>query len=167
MENIKQMQIPSKAQQQNIPDKRVQRVDSILQPPGKYEVTPENTFSFDLLLKEHKGRWVVADKDVKGVECHTVVFRIWSYDEMIDLRKRSMFYDNMKRTNIMDNDLLNRLKIQKLLSSWTLDRENPRLKLMHVNGVLADESWKAFTKLSPNIAERIINEMNLVLDYGG
>lgn len=160
------MQVPTK--ETIIPvDKRVPRVDAMLQPPGKYEVTPENTFSFDLLIKEHNGRWVIVDKDMKGVDLHTVTFRIWTYDEMVDLRKRSMIYDNMKRINLLDSDILNRLKIQKLLVKWTLDRENPRMKLVHVNGILSDESWKAFTKLSPNIAERIINEMNLVLDYGG
>lgn len=163
------MQVPMTPKNTSAPplNQRIQRVDTILQPPGKYEVTPDNTFSFELLIKDHKGRWVIVDKDMKGVDQHTVTFRIWSYDEMVDLRKRSMIYDNTKRVNLLDSDLLNRLKIQKLLVSWTLDRENPRMKLIHVNGVLSDESWKAFTRLSPNIAERIINEMNLVLDYGG
>lgn len=161
------MQVPPKNLPVSPSNPRPVRVDTILQHPGKYEVTPDNTFTFDLLIKDHKGRWVIVDKDMKGVDQHTVTFRIWSYDEMVDLRKRCMIYDNMKRVNLLDSDLLNRLKIQKLLVSWTLDRENPRMKLIHVNGVLSDESWKAFTKLSPNIAERIINEMNLVLDYGG
>lgn len=163
------MQVPMTPKNTSAPplNQRIQRVDTMLQPPGKYEVTPDNTFSFELLIKDHKGRWVIVDKDMKGVDQHTVTFRIWSYDEMVDLRKRSMIYDNTKRVNLLDSDLLNRLKIQKLLVSWTLDRENPRMKLIHVNGVLSDESWKAFTRLSPNIAERIINEMNLVLDYGG
>jgi len=149
------------------PSRPEQRVDSVLLPPGKFEVTPELTFSFDIAIKEFKGRWVIIEKDTKGAIVHSVTFRIWSYDEMIDLRRKSTTYDSARRINSLDNDLLNRLKIQKLLVSWTFGNDNPRLNIQHVNGVLTDESWKAFTKLSPNIAERIINEMNLVLDYGG
>jgi len=154
------MQVPFKTSSES-------RIDTSIQSYGKFEVTPDQTFSFEIILKQHKGRWIILDKDVAGSEIHKVTFRIWSYDEMIDLRKRALIYDSVKRIHSIDNDLLNRLKIQKLLVNWTFDKDNPRLKLIHVNGVLVDESWMAFTRLSPNISERIINEMNLVLDYGG
>ena len=138
-----------------------------LMAPGKYEVTPDQTFTVSILVKEFKGRWIIADRADKQTEEHNIVFRIWSYEEMIDLRKRCTNYDISRRMSISDNDLLNRLKIQKLMVSWTFGKDNPRLNIQHVNGVLTDESWKAFTKLSSSIAERIILEMNTVLDYGG
>lgn len=142
-------------------------VEQALQPPGKFEITSDSVFTVDVNLAEHRGRWVVVDKTGVGIESYQVVFRIWTFEEMLSLRKRATSYDPQKRANIVDVDLLNRLKIQRLLKSWTFDRDNPRLKLLHVNGILSDESWKAFTRLAPNIAEYIINQMNLVLDYGG
>lgn len=149
------------------PSRPEPRVDKTLYLPGKYEVTPDQTFSFSILIKEYKGRWIITDHDGKGVDTHTVTFRLWNYEEMIDLRRRATSFDPIKRSSVVDNDALNRFKIQRLLQSWTFDKDNPRFSLHRQNGVLTDESWKAFVKLSPNIAERIINEMNMVLDYGG
>jgi hypothetical protein len=62
---------------------------------------------------------------------------------------------------------MNRLKIQRLLMSWTFDRDNPRLKIFHAGGVMTDESWQVFTKLQPNIISHIIDEMNKVYEFNG
>jgi len=137
-----------------------------LMPPGKYEVTPDQTFEVVLYVREYKGRWVITDRQTSSVE-HKVIFRVWTFDEMIDLKRRATNYDPARRSNVTDVNLLNRLKIQKLLVSWTFSEENKRLEIQHVGGVLTDESWSAFRRLSPAIASKIIDEMNLVLDYGG
>ncbi len=143
------------------------RLDEKLMKPGKYEVIPENTFKIDVNLMLKGNRWVVVDGTGRGVECNEVIFRMWSYDEMIELKKMATTFDPTKRLHMVDNDLLNRLKVQKLLVSWTLDRDNPRLRVAHVNGVLTDESWVAFTKLQPNIVTYILDEMNRVYEYNG
>ena len=134
--------------------------------PGKYEVSPDQKFTISLTVVEHKGRWLPVDRMMRGAEDHTVTFRVWTFEEMVDLRRKATSYDPVKRASVLDEDLLNRLKVQKLLLSWTFDRDNPRLSIQHVNGVLTDESWRAFTNLSAAIAERIMLEMNAVLEYG-
>lgn len=142
------------------------RIDESLMSPGKYEIILENTISIDLHLLRKQKRWIALENETEETEEHQVVFRMWTYDEMIDMRKMATSYDPLKRMHLVDNDHLNRLKIQRLLVSWTLDRENPRLKLLHVNGVLADEGWQAFKRLQPNIITCILEEMNKVLEFG-
>lgn len=143
-----------------------QNVEKALMEPGKYEVTQDQTFEVVLYVKEYKGRWVLTEKKTTGSEEHKVIFRVWSFEEMVDLRRKATSTDQ-NRKSLIDNDLLNRLKIQKLLQSWTFDKDNPRLKIHRIQGTLTDESWRAFTKLSPNIAQKIIDEMNFILEYGG
>ena len=135
--------------------------------PSKYEVTPETTFKVPLFLREKDGRWVLMTGAGKNIESHEVVFRMWTYDEMIGMRKMATSYDGIKRIHMIDNDALNRFKIQRLMVSWTFERDNPRLRLQHVNGILTDESWGAFQSLQPNIATSIIEEMNKVYEFNG
>lgn len=143
------------------------RVDERLMKEGKYEVTKEHIFDVDVHLAQRNGRWILMNSAMKGVESHKVVFRMWTYDEMIEMRKMATVYDSNKRLHMLDNDVLNRLKVQRLIVSWTFDRENPRLKIYHVNGVLTDESWQAFVKLQPSIISHIFDEMNKVFEYNG
>lgn len=143
------------------------RIDEKLMKPGKYEITPETIFTVMIHAKEKDGRWVLMAGPGKGIETNTVVFRMWTYDEMIEMRKMSTSYDAAKRIHMIDNDALNRLKIQRLMLSWTFDKDNPRLKLWHANGVLVDEGWKAFTTLQPNLSSYIIDEMNKVYEFNG
>jgi hypothetical protein len=134
---------------------------------GKFEVKPDQTFTVKLHLKEHKGRWVVLEAPVAGSETHSIVFRMWNFDECLRLRREATTFDVTTRINKTDNDKLNRMKIMKFMQEWTLGKENPRLEINRVNGTLTDESWRAFTRLPPIIADRIISEMNMVLEYGG
>jgi hypothetical protein len=92
---------------------------------------------------------------------------MWTYDEMADMKKMATSYDGLKRVHMIDNDSLNRFKVQRLMVSWTFDRDNPRLRLQHVNGVMTDESWRAFASLQPNISTCIIEEMNKVFEFNG
>lgn len=153
--------------EQRSPDQQQARVDEKLMKPGKYENTPDTIFSVVIHAKEKDGRWIIMAGPGKGVETNTVVFRMWGYDEMIEMRKMATSYDPQKRVHMIDNDALNRLKIQRLMVSWTFDKENSRLRLWHVNGVLTDEAWKAFTALQPNLSTYIIDEMNKVYEFNG
>ena len=92
---------------------------------------------------------------------------MWGYDEMVDMKKMATSYDATKRMHTIDNDLLNRLKVQKLIVSWTFGNDNPRLKIQHVNGVMTDESWNAFKLLQTNISTYLLDEMNKVYELNG
>jgi hypothetical protein len=143
------------------------RLDEKLMKPGKYEVTPEDTFTVEIFMRKQDKRWVLCAMTDKGATKEEVIFRMWTYNEMVESRKMATSYDPLKRIHMVDHDALNRMKIQRFLVSWTFDRENPRLRIQHVNGVMTDESWTAFTRLHPNICTFIIEKMNSVYDYNG
>jgi hypothetical protein len=159
------VQAKGSQQQQAAPSEP--RVDERLMKPGRFEITPDTTFTVMVHSKEKDGRWVIMVGPGKGIESNSVVFRMWTYDEMIEMKKMATSYDAQKRVHMIDNDTLNRLKVQKLMVSWTFDRENPRLRIQHVNGVMTDEGWKAFVSLQPNISTYILDEMNKVYEFNG
>jgi hypothetical protein len=101
------------------------------------------------------------------VDHETVTFRMWSYDEMVEMRKMATTYDQIKRIHMIDHDALNQLKVQRLMIDWTFGKDNPRLKLHHVNGVLVDEAWAAFKRLQSNIISFIFDRMNRVYELNG
>jgi hypothetical protein len=156
---------PEKKQEK--PADNAPRVDEQIMGPGKYEITNKDTFRIELSLSQSNGRWTVSDKieKDKDIEKHWVEFRMWTFDEDVELRKKSTLFDAVKRMHFIDHDQLNRLKIQRLLRAWSFDKDNPNLKLQHVNGVLTDESWEAFKKLHTNIVRYIIEKMNNVLEF--
>ncbi len=92
---------------------------------------------------------------------------MWTYAEEIELRKRASSFDAIKRVHYLDNDILNRLKIQILLKKWSFEGSNSRLKLLHVNGILSDESYNVFMKMHPNIIRYVLDRMNNILEYNG
>lgn len=144
------------------------RHDKVLMGPGEYEVTKGSTFKIEIHLKprsEEERYWIICDES-EAVTSEEVVFRMWTYDEMVEMRKLSTKYDQIRRVHLIDHDVLNRLKIQRFMKSWTFDRSNPRLELNHVNGVLVDEAWEKITKLQPNILKYIMDEMNKRYEFG-
>lgn len=146
------------------------RVDEQLSKAGKYEVTENDTFKVEFSLMQKEGRWIPFDNKIEktqGVEEHFVVFRMWTFLEETELRKKASSFDPVKRVHYLDNDILNRLKLQILLKEWSFEKDNKRMKLLHINGVLVDESYNAFMKLHPNIIRFIIERMNNILEYNG
>jgi len=147
-------------------------IDEQLYQAGKYEVTNEHTFKIEFFLqvkkdRNDKERWIVLDNKVEDSELHWAEFRMWNYEEEIELRKFATTYDPLKRMHFVDHDVLNRLKIQRLLLAWSFEKDNLRLKLHHVQGVLTDDCYKMFMKLFPNIVKRIVEGMNNILDFNG
>ena len=141
------------------------RIDKSFDRPGKYEVSDESDFTIELFLKNYHGRWILMERADGTTENHKVVFRMWTYNEMVEMKKMATTFDLRKKVHELDNDLLNRLKIQRLLKSWTFGDSNERLRISHIGGVMTDESWTAFTRLQPNIAQYIIDQMNSVYEY--
>jgi hypothetical protein len=159
--------VQAKPEQLKLQPKSIDRIDEKLMQPGKYEIHSGVIFTVTIYMKEREGRWVLMTGAGKDIEKHEITFRMWGFNEMIELRKLATSYDAQKRIHMIDNDLLNRYKIQRLMMSWTFDRDNSRLRIQHVNGILTDEGWTAFTMLQPNIASHIIDEMNKVYEYNG
>jgi hypothetical protein len=151
-------------------EKDAVRHDRVLMEPGEYEVTRSSTFTIrvPLRLRSEEERWWVVVEDDSSVELtEEVVFRMWTYDEMVEMRKLATKYDTVRRVHMIDHDVLNRLKMQRFMVSWTFDRSNPRLELHHVNGVMSDETWVKVTKLQTNILKYIIEQMNERYEFGG
>jgi hypothetical protein len=153
----------SQSQSQSAP-----RVDEKLMPPGEYEVTPDSVFKVLIPLRKKKGeKWWAVCPESEAEVTEEVTFRMWTYDEMVELRKLAMTYDQVRRVHMIDHDLLNRYKIQRLMVGWSFAKGNPRLGIHHVNGVLTDESWKAVTKLQANILRFVFEGMNERYEFGG
>lgn len=149
-----------------LPNKPNMKVEENLYKAGKYEITEEEDFKISIPIKlEEKKRWIIVNDEKFADEKHWVIFRMWTYEEEVELRKQATSFDQIKRMHLIDNDMLNRLKLQKLIKAWSFEENNPRLKLIHVNGILCDESYKAIIKLHPNILKYIIEKMNDVLEY--
>lgn len=157
--------IEKKKDQRPVRGVKEARYDQAIMEPGEYEVTRESTFTIRIPLKQNEDKWWVVVTDSDNVQ--EVVFRMWSYDEMVELKKMATKYDGVRRIHMIDNDILNRLKIQRFMLSWTFESNNDRLELHHVNGVLSDETWTKVTKLQTNILKYIIDEMNERYEFGG
>lgn len=147
------------------PKENENRLDVKLMDAGDYEVTLETKFTIDIYLKKINNRWIICDGPGKDIRKESVTMRMWNYDEMVDLRKQATMYDQLKRIHMVDNDLLNRLKAQKLLIDWSFAEKNERIYLHRINGVMTDESWDKFKKLSPNIIRYIFEKMNDIYEY--
>ncbi len=147
-----------------LPGKAITRTDEQLYKPGKFEITKDEDFKINIYIKLKDKRWILVDNENIADEKHWVVFKMWSYEEEIELRKKATIYDSNKRIHFVDHDQLNRLKIQKLMKAWSFEVDNPRLKIIHINEVMVDESFKAVMNLHPNILRYIVEAMNNVLD---
>lgn len=149
------------------PESQGLRVDEHLMDPGMYEATEDDTFSVRVPVKQVESRWVIVSEDEPGAVVHEVTFRMWTFDEEVEMRRACLHYDKQRRAHVMNNDLLDRMKVQRLLKKWTFQDDNPRLKIHHVNGAMTDEGWQAFTRLHRNINRHIIDQMNKVLEFNG
>ncbi len=144
------------------------RVDEKLMAPGKYEVTPDSIFKVKVPLKKKPGeKWWVLCTEKESETVEEATFRMWTYDEMVEMRKMATTYDQVRRVHMIDHDMLNRLKLQRFMIAWTFAKDNPRLAVQHVNGVLTDESWTAVKRLQTNILRFLMEGMNEHYEFGG
>ena len=51
-----------------------------------------------------------------------------------------------------------------LLLDWSFKENNPDMRLMHINGILADESIKLFMNLHPNILFYVEERLRDILE---
>lgn len=139
--------------------------------PGLFEIDPKaDSFKIEFGLKVKENRWIVIEKEKidkldKNIQKHWVEFKMWSFDEEVELKKKAMIYNESKRMHFVDHDILNEMKVRRLLKDWSFKDKNENLKIFHVNGWLVDESWGAFKNLHINICRYIIVRMNDILEY--
>ena len=137
----------------------------------KYEVTPETTFTvrFGLAAREDGGFYAInanAAKDNPEAEEHWVKFRMWTYDEELKWKADCMEFNAQSKTQYVNTDRLNEMKIKMLLLDWSFGGHEERLKLKHCDGRLSDESYSVFCGMYPVIIDSIIGLMNSILENG-
>jgi len=137
----------------------------------KYEVTPESYFMVYFGLAEMTdGRFASiplnqrAEERFRDIEKHWAKFRMWTYDEELRWKSESMEYHPASKTNFVSQEKLNEKKIRNLLLDWSFAEHHDRLKLLHCDGRLSDESYQVFRGLMPSIVNTIISLMNNVLE---
>lgn len=136
---------------------------------SKYEITKDSYFvvKFGLYQKED-GRFVPIKEDaVDGIpeaELHWVKFRMWSYAEELKWKSEFLEYNNATKSQFLNVDRLNERKIRCLMLDWSFAEHDDRLKLLHCDGRLSDESYAIFMGMYPSIASTIVDLMNLVLE---
>lgn len=154
--------------QTNAPIKRLETKSSFIQKKTKYEVTKDTTFIVEFCLIERDGRFLVVKKEavdtMTEAEPCWVKFRMWNYNEELTWKSQCMDFNHEIKAQFINNDKLNEKKIKELLLDWSFGEGNDRLKLLHTNGILSDESYNIFRGLFPNIASAIVNLMNDVLE---
>lgn len=136
----------------------------------KYEVTRDTYFvvRFGLMQKGEGGRFIViGEQDVpehRGAEPHWVKFRMWSYDEELSWKSNCMEYSAADKCRILNINKLNEQKLKMLLLDWSFGECDDRLKLLHCDGRLSDESYCVLKCMYPAIVNAIIDLMNNVLE---
>ena len=135
----------------------------------KYEITDSSYFIIRFgLLQKDDGRFVPIKEDaIDGIaeaEPHWVKFRMWNYGEELAWKSEFMEYNNAMKSQYLNIEKLNERKIRRLLLDWSFGEYDDRLKLLHCDGMLSDESYSVFMGLYPSIAGTIVDMMNLVLE---
>ena len=136
---------------------------------SKYEVRPDSEFTVQFCLKfSDNGQVSVYAKDsflqLDNLEKHWAKFRMWTYKESLEWKNQCMEFDQQIRSFKQNNCKLNELKIRHLIKDWSFSEIDPKFKLLHVNGVLSDESYEMMMGLYPQILDNILILMNNVLE---
>lgn len=142
---------------------------SFITKKSKYEVTPQSYFMIQFgLFQMEDGRFMPIKKDLvkeyKQSEYHWVKFRMWTYDEQLLWKAQCTEYNANIKSQFVNNDKLNERKIKSLMLDWSFGEYSDRLKLLHCDGKLSDQSYNLFKGLYPSIANTIVDLMNLVLE---
>ena len=140
---------------------------SIPTPPKytKYEIRPDSEFTIEFCLEFSEDEKItILRKDAylttDGLERHWVKFRMWNFKEEMKWKNEATEFDSQIRFFRQNTEKLNELKLRNLIKDWSFAQEDPKFKLLHVNGVLSDESYEVLMGLHPTILDAIIILMN-------
>ena len=89
---------------------------------------------------------------------------MWTYDEELQWKADCLEYNSQTKIQSINYDKLNEIKLKNLLLDWSFAENEDRLKLLHCDGKLSDESYSIFNGLYPSIATCIVEMMNDVLE---
>lgn len=162
--------IPQKEQKSDEKLKIDKGLSSFKKQKSKYQISPDTFFiiRFGLYQNEEDGRIIPirqdAVDDIRNAERHWVKFRMWSYREQLRWKQESTQYHTASRSQVINQDKLNQKKIRRLMLDWSFGEYDDRLKLLHCDGILSDQSYSLFYNMYPSIASTIVDLMNLVLE---
>ena len=165
--------VTSKDENVNCPEEKKMHMDvgptSFARKRTKYEITDSSYFIIRFgLLQKDDGRFIPIKEDaideIAEAEPHWVKFRMWNYGEELAWKSEFMEYSNAMKSQYLNIEKLNERKIRRLLLDWSFGEYDDRLKLLHCDGMLSDESYSVFMGLYPSIAGTIVDMMNLVLE---
>lgn len=136
---------------------------------SKYEVTRDTFFiiKFGLVQMEDERFVPIPYESVPenhNAEAHWVKFRMWNYDEELKWKAECLEYDAKMKGQVINTDKLNERKLKMLLLDWSFGEYEDRLKLLHCDGKLSDESYSILRGMYPSIVNVIVNLMNNVLE---
>lgn len=137
----------------------------------KYQITPQTYFYIKFGLKwlnwtdsQQSDRLIVTqyNKSDTSIQCHWLKFRMWTFQESNNWKSQCTQLDQYKNF-IFNKNKLFKTKIKNLLIDWSFKEKESDMRLMHVNGILADESIKLFMNLHPNILFYVQDKLRDIL----
>lgn len=164
-------QLQRRARQQMAKQKQQSVANSnlVIQPKiyNKYQVSKDTIFYIKFgvyFSQEQQQRLLITDYDKSnsGIQNHWMKFRMWTYEESHRIKDSCCQLDQY-RNYVYNKSKLFKTKIKILLLDWSFKQINPDMKLMHVNGILSDQSIADFMSLHPNILFHVQSKLNSVL----
>lgn len=137
---------------------------------SKYEVRPDTSFLIRFGIVERSdgdGFYTIRASDVADnpdAEGHWVKFRMWTYDEKLKWKEECREFNSSTKAIVMNVDMLNERKIRNLILDWSFAKYGEKMRLLHCDGKLSEESYSMFLGLYPPIANAIVDLMNSVLE---
>lgn len=134
---------------------------------NKYQITKDTTFYIKFgiaFIKQQQNRIVIVqyDKANSQIQNHWLKFRMWTYQQYNKFRDLCCEQDQY-RNYVYNRSKLFKMKIKHLLLDWSFKQSDPNMRLMHVNGILSDQSIDDFMRLHTNILLHVQNQLNNVL----
>lgn len=166
LQKMAQQQIHNQQQNQV---KQISQNNLVVQPTifNKYQVTKDSIFYIKFgiqFIEQEQDRIVIVqyDKANPNIENHWMKFRMWNYQQYNSFRDACCQLDQYKNY-IYNRPKLFKIKIKHLLLDWSFKQSDPNMKLMHVNGILSDQSIDDFMRLHTNILMYVQRQLNNVL----
>lgn len=134
---------------------------------NKYQIGKDSIFYIKFgvsFIKQQQDRMIIVqyDKANQDIQNHWLKFRMWTYQQCNKFRDLCCQQDQY-RNYVYNKSKLFKMKIKHLLLDWSFKDEQPTMRLMHVNGILSDQSIDDFMRLHTNILFYVQRQLNNVL----
>lgn len=169
---LQQLQIMAQQQMQQQKEKQIININQNKlvvenQIFNKYQITKDSIFYIKFgvsFVKEEEDRIIIVqyDKSLSDIQNHWLKFRMWTYQQCNKFKDMCCEQDQYKNY-VYNKSKLFKTKIKNLLLDWSFKQSDPNMRLMHVNGVLSDQSINDFMRLHTNILFYVQKQLNNVL----